>query len=282
MDKNFSTSGDSVFLYHHFLANHKGFIHGFSLRKSPVSGQERSYSLNGYQPGPQVAENRQQFVRSLLDQTTGEEISDSRLVTLKQVHSDRILVLDDRSFLETPVIGDGLITAQPGVLLAVQTADCMPVLILDPQRKVVAAVHAGWRGTVKRIIEKTVKKMETRWGSNAADCIAVVGPSIRQCCYLVGQEVIAAFYAEFDFAPSLFSPSRLKIQSPHEYSASETTLFLDLPKASRQQLLDSGLLEANIYADPPCTACDTHRFFSHRAEAGNCGRMLTVIGIIQG
>jgi YfiH family protein len=280
MDKKFSASGDGVFLYHHFLANHKGFIHGFSLRRNPISGQERSYSLNGYQPGPQVAENRQQFVRSMLGQTAGEEISDSRLVTLKQVHSDRILVLDDHSSLETSMTGDALITAQPRVLLAVQTADCMPVLILDPQRKVVAAVHGGWRGTVKRIIEKTIRKMQARLGSDAADCIAVVGPSIRQCCYLVGQEVIAAFCAEFDYARSLFNPSKSKIQSPDEYSASETTLFLDLPKASKQQLLDSGLLETNIYADPPCTSCDTSRFFSHRAEAGHCGRMMAVIGVL--
>jgi YfiH family protein len=282
MDNNFNVSGDGVFLYHHFLANHKGIIHGFSLRKNPISGQGQSHSPKGYYPEAQVAQNRQQLICSLLGHSVGKGIPDFRLITLKQVHSDEILVLEDRPLLEIPITGDGLVTAQPGVFLAVQTADCMPVLVLDPQRKVVAAVHAGWRGTVKRIIEKTIRKMQARLGSDAADCIAVVGPSIRQCCYLVGQEVIAAFHAEFSYAPSLFSPSRLEVQSPQEPSALQTSLFLDLPRASKQQLLDSGLLEANISADPPCTACDTRRFFSHRAESGHCGRMTAVIGIIQG
>ena len=171
-----------------------------------------------------------------------------------------------------------MLTGLPGLLLAIQTADCMPILLLDPRGGAVAAVHAGWRGTLKRIVEKAIRRMQTRFGSDPEQCIAIVGPSIRNCCYSVGSEILSAFEREFSYALSLFTPSSDAV-SNLQRPISQKTWFLDLPTACKQQLLDCGLEEARILADPPCTACDTQRFFSHRAEAGRCGRMMAVIGV---
>lgn len=279
MDSNFRISSDGAFLYHHSLSSHKEIIHGFALREDPITGQERSYGLNGYQPDCQVWENRRYLIDSLLGIARSERVTDLRLVALKQTHSDEILIGEGLSFYEPPASGDGLLTGRPGLLLAVQTADCMPVLMLDPENMVVAAIHAGWRGTLKRILEKSVRKLHSRFGSDPAQCIGVVGPSICKCCYSVGQEVSSAFQAEFPYASALFATSREESRSRLKPGHFQEKLFLDLPLACKYQLLEVGFQETRIFADPPCTACDTRRFFSHRADAGHCGRMMSVIGI---
>jgi YfiH family protein len=280
MATNFQISPDGAFLYHHSLSAYKEIIHGFALRRNPATGLEKSYGLNGYQPHSQVLENRGNLMASLFSPIATDKGKKIRLVTLKQVHSDEIVVAEDLAFPEPPAVGDGLLTRQPGLLLAVQTADCMPVLILDPRSGAVAAVHAGWRGTLKRIMERAIRRMQTGFGSDPDQCIAVVGPSIRKCCYSVGGEMLSAYHAEFSYASSLFTPSPEAVSSLQEPVTSHKKWFLDLPSACKQQLLDCGLKEARIFADPPCTACDTQRFFSHRVDAGQSGRMMSVIGIL--
>ena len=115
--------------------------------------------------------------------------------------------------------------------------------------------------------------MQAEFDSHPRECIAIVGPSIRGCCYEVGEEVIDAFIQEFADLPPLFR------EPPPGKATREGTQFLDLAQACRKQLLDEGLLPGNIMADGPCTSCQKDRFFSHRAEAGKTGRMLAVIGI---
>ncbi len=280
MDANFTLSGNGACLYHHSLLTHKRIVHGFSLRTDPVSAQEKSYGLNGYQSELQVLENRQQFVKSLSLQCPPSPNAHLRLVTLKQVHSDKALVAEDLHSGEIVCSGDALLTGRPGLLLAVQTADCMPLLILDPENGAVAAIHAGWRGTVKRIIEKSVRRLQERFGTDPTHCIAVLGPSIRSCCYVVGQEVVSAFHSEFPYASRLFHPLGKKSRPTGSQPTMGDGLFLDLPSACRRQLLDSGMRETCVFTNPPCTSCDTSRFYSHRAEAGHCGRMMAVIGIL--
>ncbi len=265
------------FLYHQNLASFKWLTHGFSLR-SDAQGVEQSLGINSYQSTEIVLAHRQQFVRSLLaavgiqDEPAGINASEKcspRLVLLRQCHSDLIYTLTQEPSAEFLAEGDGLVTDRPGLLLSVLTADCMPVLIADICHRVVAAVHAGWRGTAKRIIEKTLTKMQAQFMSSPQNCVAVIGPAIGRCCYEVGEEVFDAFQ-QFDYASSLFH-----IRSNGKRS-------LDLPAAGRFQLLRAGLKSTNIFSDPPCTSCNLDQFFSHRAEHGQTGRMMGTIGIVAG
>jgi YfiH family protein len=168
--------------------------------------------------------------------------------------------------------GDGLTTDVPGVLLGVGTADCVPVLVVDVEKRVVAAFHAGWRGTVARIVERGVARIGEEYGSRVEDLVAAVGPSIGACCYVVGEEVRSEFEGQFGYAEELFS----------QRDAGE--MRLNLWAANRRQLLDAGVGEARISVVGECTACardgsGARRYFSHRGEKGVAGRMLNVVGI---
>jgi polyphenol oxidase len=307
MDPNFFQLEDGFLLYHQQLAVFKWIVHAFSLRRGTRSGEEMSMGFNDYQPRDVVESNRQSLVQSVLGSPVANGSEGGRnslapraslercLVTLRQIHSDRIHSLHSFSPDDLPKEGDALITAQPGILLSVQTADCMPVLIADTHRRVVAAVHAGWRGVLKRIVEKTVAMMQQEFATNPADCIATVGPSICGCCYQVGEEVIKAFEAEFDYAHMLFREAweeptgraRAFNREFHSKAISQSQKgqpdkkFLDLPTACKQQLLCSGLPQESIFAAPPCTSCSNNLFFSHRVESGKTGRMMAVIGMVE-
>ena len=265
MDGQFLTSSDGIFLYHQRLAAYKWLRHGFSLRRNQ-DGAEMSYGLNEYQPHETVLENRQRLVRSV----AGRELP---VATLRQVHSDCVFKAS-RALLSDPPQGDGWVTGEPRLLIAIQTADCLPVLLVDPQQRVVAAVHAGWRGTLQRIAAKAVHLMQTDFGSHPSNCLAVVGPAIRRCCYEVGEEVVEAFSKEFELASTLFC------EPPSGKATRANSQCVDLAEACRGQLLDAGMAAEKIFTDGPCTACEKERFFSHRADAGKAGRMMSVIGIV--
>jgi YfiH family protein len=169
--------------------------------------------------------------------------------------------------------GDGLITDVPGVLLGVGTADCVPVLVVDVTKRVVAAFHAGWRGTVARIVERGIAMMQEEYGSQSLDMVAAVGPSIGPCCYTVGEEVWSEFGRQFRYAKELFVRP-----------ADSGEVRLNLWEANRRQLLDAGVPEVSIAIMGECTACARNqsgalRYFSHRAEHGIAGRMLNVVGV---
>ena len=166
-----------------------------------------------------------------------------------------------------------MITAQAGILLAIQTADCLPVFLIDPSRKVIAAIHAGWRGLLKRIVMKTTEQMQKDFSTVPADCLAVIGPGIGPCCYEVGEEMVQGFTKEFVGGNSFFR------DLTHKDSNSPTTKSLDLTAVAKHQLLESGLLPQSIFGCEACTGCRTDLFFSHRAEGGRTGRMMSVIGI---
>lgn len=227
-----------------------------------------SYSLNGFQSRETVLKNRQHLVRSV----SGRELP---LAILRQVHSDRVFKAS-KVLLADPPQGDGWVTDEPELLVAIQTADCLPVLLVDPQQRVVAAVHAGWRGTIQRIAAKAVHRMQAEFGSHPGNCLAVVGPAIRRCCYEVGEEVVEAFAKEFEPSAGLFS------ETPGSKATRSNSQCVDLAEACRSQLLDAGMVAEKIFTDGPCTACEKERFFSHRADAGKAGRMMSVIGIVGG
>ena len=271
--------------------------HGFSTRWGGVSSAYGGDSLNlGWtkEDDPNsVRENRERFVQAVVEGGDGD--APFALVGVRQVHSaivhevhdlDGILAGKFATSEKRPVLeGDGLITDLSGVLIGIGTADCVPVLVVDRRKKVVAAFHAGWRGTVERIVEAGVAKMQQSYGSRAEDLIAAIGPSIGPCCYAVGDEVHAEFASKFPYADQLFQQGNpLKIGAPNPLSEKQPeSKTLDLWEANRRQLLQAGLADAQITVLKACTACSRDsegkpRYFSHRAEHGVAGRMLSVVG----
>ncbi len=214
------------------------------------------------------------------------------VITLRQFHSNLVVVASRADAARrAPKKADGMMTAEPGLLLAIQTADCIPVLVADRKRRVVAAFHAGWRGTVKRIVECGIGRMRMEFGSRPEDLFAAVGPGIGVCCYSVGEEVRSSFESQFVYARELFrdvsdsDPIRRKYpmlfltQRAPGHSPIGPSLHLDLVEANRRQLLDAGLKTTAISVVGGCTSCHADLFFSHRASRGYAGRMFSVIGI---
>jgi hypothetical protein len=257
-------------------------LHGFSTRSGGTSQVYGGSTLNlGWtkeDDSRSVAENRRRFLGAVCGAH-----SRSALVGVRQIHSNivRVVKKEDGALegrLQTQegkalLEGDGLITDVPGVLLGVGTADCVPVLVVDVTKRVVAAFHAGWRGTVARIVEQGIAMMQEGYGSKAGDMVAAVGPSIGPCCYTVGEDVWSEFGRQFGYAKELFTRS-----------TDSAEVRLNLWEANRRQLLDAGVPEANNAMMGECTACarsqgDAMRYFSHRAELGIAGRMLNVVGV---
>ena len=272
-------------------------VHGFSTR---VGGSSRAYGKSDLNLGftkddarAAVERNRAAFLTELGAVTRkrrgAKGASFWPLITLRQIHSDIIRCIDAPH--AEPLSGDGLITATPGLLLAIQTADCLPVILVDTARHVVGVFHAGWRGTVKRIVEKGVGEMHRCFGTRPRDIKAAIGPGIQGCCYEVGEEVRTKFESQFEYGASLFrevkdsDPVRekypllfLTARAPG-HSELPKKIFLDLAEANRQQLLAAGVPAKSIDASPLCTNCHPDLLFSYRAEKGRTGRMMGVAGI---
>jgi purine-nucleoside/S-methyl-5'-thioadenosine phosphorylase / adenosine deaminase len=262
--------------------HYEWLLHGFSTRDGGISQVYGGSTLNlgstKEDDSTSVAENRRRFLGAVSGGRAGPV-----LVGVRQIHSSIVrLVKEEDGALEgrlqteegkAVLEGDGLITDVPGVLLGVGTADCVPVLVVDVTKRVVAAFHAGWRGTVARIVERGIVMMQEEYGSQTMDLAAAVGPSIGPCCYTVGEEVRSEFGRQFSYAKELF----IRPTDSGE-------VRLNLWEANRRQLLDAGVQEASIAMMGECTACarsqsGAMRYFSHRAENGIAGRMLNVIGV---
>ncbi|MDE5612860.1 MAG: peptidoglycan editing factor PgeF, partial [Odoribacter sp.] len=190
-----------------------------------------------------------------------------RLVTAHQVHSARVGVviagdagrgaLDKESRLPDT---DALVTAEAGVCLMVLSADCVPVLLYDPVGRVVAAVHAGWRGTVARIVVEAVEMMKERFGSRPEDVLAGIGPSIGKCCFEVDEEVAARFRCLFPEEDVVFAG-----KAPGKFQ-------VDLWEANRKELLSVGLKPKHIEVSGMCSVCHPGHFFSYRRDGKAAGR----------
>lgn len=277
---------DLDWLWHGFSTRHGGVSRAYGA--TPSKGV-LNLGFTSEDDGDSVARNRHLFAEAVTGNTA------TPLVTVRQFHSNIVLCADQsQAELKQPGKADGLITDQTGLLLAVMTADCIPVLVADRRRRVVAAFHAGWRGTVKRIVESGIGRMRLHFGSRPDDLVAVIGPGIGACCYAVGEEVQAAFESQFAYARELFTeiydpdPVRLKYpmlflnQRAPGHAAPMMSLHLNLIEANRRQLIDAGLRPDCIDSLGACTSCLSGRFFSHRAEHGRTGRMMAVIGIRKG
>jgi YfiH family protein len=258
-------------------------VHGFSTRFGGTSNLEGANALNlGFMEWDErenVLENRGRFQSAI----TAKDFS---LVPLKQIHSD--LIHRFSTFSAEPFSGDASTTNAQNLLLAVQTADCVPILLVDPRKRAVAAIHAGWRGTLARVTEKTVGRMRQEFGSKPSDLLAAIGPSIGQCCYEVGVELVTKFTALFADGHEYFdeprtgdepNPIQWLNMKPPGHQPPPSNVHLDLRKANVSQLKTAGIRSANIYASHLCTACNTDLLFSYRREGALSGRLMSVIGI---
>jgi len=209
-----------------------------------------------------VAENRKRFCQKL-------GIDVNSLVVANQVHGDNIEIIESDqagsgAYGTNDAISstDALITASNAVSICVMTADCVPVMIFDPKTPSIGIAHAGWKGAVLRIVQKTVLKMKSVFGTQPSDCIVMLGPSIMPCCYEVNDDIIAKFDDEFGI------------------STCTDGKRLDLHRAVKIQLIEAGIKSENISSDQTCTACNLNLFYSHRAENGITGRMMSLIKLL--
>lgn len=250
-----------------------------------------------------VEANRQVYFRAL-----GAE--QMEFAGLRQIHSSLVRIFgtvrahgrrtdrtadaalsEGKSVARPALRGDALATDRRRLLLTVQTADCVPILIVDPRRRVVASIHAGWRGTLARIVEKTVGDLRREYGSRPGHLLAAIGPAIGGCCYEVGPEVAQEFASQFPQAGEWFDGPFAALSTGDEPTPFLWLQFdppghdrpkrvrLDLPAAIRWQLESAGLQPQRISACGQCTYCRNDWFFSYRREGRWTGRLMAAIGI---
>jgi len=186
----------------------------------------------------------------------------ANLATLKQIHSATCVPAAGRPGVLGE--GDALLENSPGSVVAVSTADCIPMLLVDERRRAVAAVHAGWRGTAAHIVTNAVASMERYFGTGAGDLHAAIGPGIGKCCYEVGPEVAARFGGQEPGGPE---------------SGGQGRAHIDLAGANRRQLEEVGVTPGRIYASNLCTMCRPEEFHSFRRDKEAAGRMYSFVGI---
>lgn len=192
-----------------------------------------------------------------------------KFVFPRQTHSDHVELVDSSNQAEMIADTDAVITNEPGIFMCVQTADCVPILLYDPQKKVVAAIHAGWKGTVSKIAQKAIIKMTEKYGSNPEDIIAGIGPSIHMHAYEVGPEVVELVNANFNNTGVLLKPS-----------LNEGRAYLDLWEANKTVLIESGLSEENIEVMGLCSFEHADLFYSARRDGVDTGRMVSGIRLV--
>lgn len=276
------------------LADLDWLVHGFSTRPGGVSelqsssrrARERVLNLGftDWDDRCNVLRNREKFT-ACIGASTMERVA------LRQIHSDVVHRIGT-AISESTLQGDALFTREPGILLTVQTADCIPILFADTRTRAIAAIHSGWRGTLKRIAEKTLGRMKMEFGTRSEDVIAAIGPGIGRCCYEVGHDVAKEFASQFPQAPEWFKGPFAAIASgdndpnwlpwltmaPPGHAPEPPRVHLDLIAANRDILVGAGVQPERIVVSQLCTSCRTDLLFSYRKER-QTGRMMGAIGI---
>ena len=238
--------------------------HGFSTRRGAGPQSDvGSFNLSNvpWDSPERVSKNRKRFLSAL-------HLEHAPLITLRQVHSNRVHIIDDISGQWNQSEGDSLVTQIANVALSVQVADCLPVLIADPVKQAVAAVHSGWRGTLSGILLKTIREMERNFGCNPSTLLAAIGPGIRACCFEVGPEVADLFDKAY---PGCCVACSVE-ERPGKF-------LLDLVKVLDTQLNLAGVKPEHRSDLSTCTRCNPTEFFSYRGEGAAAGRMLAVISL---
>ncbi len=273
MDEDFPGGNSAVTTGNGFVA--------LSVNKAEQYRAIMAFSLRtgGYSPTPfdslnfaigrgDLPENVR-FNHSVL--ATRMEIDAAGIASCRQVHGDNVEIVET-----VPKIlpqADAIVTAVPGIYPAVKTADCLPILLLDPVHRVAAAIHAGWRGTVLRISRKVLRIMKRRFGTSPADLLAGLGPAIGPCCYEVDEVVLEPFRQNVPQAEKFI----VRVESENK---SRPSLRVDLIGANRFELIQEGVSSRNIHSAKLCTFCNPALFFSYRRDGTYSGRHVAVTGFI--
>ena len=248
----------SVFKFESFK-KYKNIAHFVTTKEGWVSGDKPRFT------GDQELD----YMDFRKELASSGEWKSNQFVFPRQTHSDRVAVINSDNRSLTMDDTDALITNERGIFVCVQTADCVPVLLYDTQNKVVAAIHAGWRGTTSKIVKKTVQKMVEVFDCNPDDIVAGIGPSIHMHAYEVGPEVVEKVEENFKNASSLLKPS---LKAGHAY--------FDLWEANRTVLMESGISEDNIEVMGLCSYEHQGLFYSARRDGADTGRMVTGIRLV--
>jgi YfiH family protein len=248
-----------------------GFANGFSTRGGGTSPMpENSLNLAGFNEdaAENILENRRRFLKLFPGEWS--------LAGCWQVHGSEVRLVKSKIEAKPAedargdtIYCDAIVSSAPGVLAGVKTADCVPILIGDPQTRAFAAVHSGWRGTLAQVATNTLAQMKTQYNTQPKDVHVAIGPAAGACCYEVGAEVIDSFKSRFGECKELFTETR------------EGHACVDLLKSNRDQLIAAGVDAGKTYNAPLCTMCRTDLFFSYRREKsvhGKVGRLMSVIG----
>ncbi len=219
-----------------------------------VSDQTKDFKLREKQLS--LEDDQRKFLSSQLGFDVGHAVN------IQQVHGKRVVKVDalynqSRSILEE---ADGIITNTINVPIVIRTADCLPIFICDVKQKCIGLVHAGWKGTQQNIVGQTLMLMYKYWHCELSDIKVAIGPAIRSCCYQVGKEVSDYF--------------------PWAIVKKDSSLYLDLPQVNKNQMINLGLPQENIFDCGICTCCD-HNYFSFRRQKESAGRMISLM-MLQG
>lgn len=209
---------------------------------------DRSIDFTLHAGGPPFNKLQEKYL------STKAGVSPDEIINIRQVHGDKVLVVSQK-FKTIPKV-DAVVTKMPRVALSIRTADCLPIFIYDPKKKCIGLVHAGWRGSQKRIVARAINLMRETWGSALEDLKVAFGPGIRECCYEVGQ--------------------RFKEIFPYEVAPRGNSISLDLVLVNRDQLISAGVRFKNIFDSGQCTCCHD-RYFSYRREGETAGRHVSLL-----
>jgi YfiH family protein len=294
---SFATSPQKIpsVLYLHGIERFQAVM-AFSTRQGGFSPSPFD-SLNFSVKEGDIPENIATNISEFCDQIAIEPES---LVSCNQVHGASIAIAN--SDLPDQTEADAIIASSGGVFPTVKTADCLPILVIDPVQKIAAAIHAGWRSTIQRISKKVIRILTNKFGTRPSDLIVALGPSIQPCCYEVDEKVLELFHdnlpwakscaytldhlerkqnaseiessIQFDLSPeTIFEPIHLKPTRPPA-----TSFRVDIALANHYELLNEGVLRQNIFATNLCTACYSSLFYSHRRDGARTGRHIAVVG----
>ena len=237
----------SKFIHTSLLKKKNNIFHYFGSRSNALSPEEiQELELS------QV--NR---TLELFDHYVPDKIGPDNLVYMEQIHGNKIKNVEKADFLKET---DGLITKRKDLYLIVRTADCAPIFLYNEPSGTVAALHCGWRGTIKNILEKAVQKMEKEYNINPSEVVVSIGPSLRKCCFEIGTEIIGEFGSNY-----------IEKRKDKYYLK-----FIDLIIS---KLVSQGINRKHIEVVGQCTRCNQDRFYSYRATKGQTGRMLNIIGM---
>lgn len=241
--------------------SYEGLLHGFLGRR----GGRSAGPYAGLNVSLRVGDDPQIVKDNVCDLKRAVGIHDGRIITMRQVHGDGLIEVTDANVKEAGE-ADGMVTRKTGAYLAVLTADCVPILIVAPERRIAAAVHAGWRGTLGGIAANMVRLLDDKYGLAASDIQVALGPSIGACCYEIQDDVAQPLLARW----GALAQSSLEQRNGKR--------FVDLRSLNRNILEQAGIASAAIFEIGPCTSCAADEFFSYRRERAETGRQLSFIG----